>query len=351
MPDGGAAVDDDQLVAWSTLFWIVVPVALSTMTQPGGSVLGAPPEFSFMLRASPVVCAIDALMYVSGFCYYSCRIGVREAHHVLSDLRFAAGQNEREHEDPVALRRTSPTRLIGFAVLLVQTSRLFAFDGCFETKCAVSAYLASFVLVELLTIKVDLSPRDPNMGPGDTTFELTPGDMTFALTINLSVGFVSNAFDAALGAGFTSIVTCIAAPFLHIIWILHGAIRDKNWAHLTGKLGKILVHAILLSHAILGAYVRRQPSPQPTLRDTVTEVALLPASIFGQFYWLWYIFKMIRRHRRQESIEGASRAERRLQQIVMWFFAILHFVAAVVYYKLSYVSEGTYAPAWTSFFG
>jgi hypothetical protein len=315
------------------------------MTQPGGSVLGAPQKLSFMLRASPVVCAIDTLTYICGFCYYSCRFGVREAYRILVHLRFTTGQNDRGHENASSLRRGSSARLVGFVVLLVQTSRLFAFRGCPGTKCVASAYLASFLLVELLTIKAD--PPSHN----DPEIDEFAVDMIFLATIWLSIAVLSRALDEAFGSGVASIVTCVAAPLLRIIWMTYHAIRDATRAHLMARLGEILVHTILLSHAAWGVYVMWKASFHPLHQDVVTVLALVPLYVLGVTYWHWYVWQIANRIRRHDSTMESARAERYLQQIVMWFFVIVHLVVAFVYYKFGYSTEGTYAPAWTSFFG
>ncbi|KAF2189213.1 hypothetical protein K469DRAFT_683653 [Zopfia rhizophila CBS 207.26] len=48
-------------VSWQSAFWSLVPLALSTMTQPSGQVLRYPPLLRTYLRSSPVVCGLDAL--------------------------------------------------------------------------------------------------------------------------------------------------------------------------------------------------------------------------------------------------------------------------------------------------
>jgi hypothetical protein len=51
-------------VPYQTALWALVPLAISTMTQPSGRVLASSPYYRTYLRSSPILCAIDALVFL-----------------------------------------------------------------------------------------------------------------------------------------------------------------------------------------------------------------------------------------------------------------------------------------------
>lgn len=51
----------DSEVLAPTLFWAFLSIALNTMTQPSGRVLGFPSIYNFALRISPTLCAVHAI--------------------------------------------------------------------------------------------------------------------------------------------------------------------------------------------------------------------------------------------------------------------------------------------------
>ncbi|KAE9367014.1 hypothetical protein N431DRAFT_82228 [Stipitochalara longipes BDJ] len=52
-------------VSWQTIFWTLLPLAISSMTQPGGRVCGLPSFYRTYLRCSPILCAADAFSVIS----------------------------------------------------------------------------------------------------------------------------------------------------------------------------------------------------------------------------------------------------------------------------------------------
>ncbi|KAL2061411.1 hypothetical protein VTL71DRAFT_7684 [Oculimacula yallundae] len=48
-------------VPWQTIFWTLVPLAISSMSQPGGRICGLPSRYRTYLRCSPILCATDTL--------------------------------------------------------------------------------------------------------------------------------------------------------------------------------------------------------------------------------------------------------------------------------------------------
>jgi hypothetical protein len=57
-------------VSPASAFWQLSAIALNTMSQPSGRVLGLPSKQSFALRTSPVVCGLSVIDTVLEFCYH-----------------------------------------------------------------------------------------------------------------------------------------------------------------------------------------------------------------------------------------------------------------------------------------
>ncbi|KAH7327363.1 hypothetical protein BKA65DRAFT_481074 [Rhexocercosporidium sp. MPI-PUGE-AT-0058] len=51
-------------VPWQAIFWTLVPLAISSMSQPGGRICGLPSRYRTYLRCSPILCATDTLSVV-----------------------------------------------------------------------------------------------------------------------------------------------------------------------------------------------------------------------------------------------------------------------------------------------
>ncbi|KAH7400133.1 hypothetical protein BKA64DRAFT_707818 [Cadophora sp. MPI-SDFR-AT-0126] len=60
-------------IPWQTIFWTLVPLAISSMSQPGGRISGLPSRYRTYLRCSPVLCAADTLSIFTNLttlCFY-----------------------------------------------------------------------------------------------------------------------------------------------------------------------------------------------------------------------------------------------------------------------------------------
>ncbi|KAG9233043.1 hypothetical protein BJ875DRAFT_379396, partial [Amylocarpus encephaloides] len=63
-------------VSWQTIFWTLIPLAISAMSQPGGRVCGLPSRYRTYLRCSPLFCLADVAAIVT-------RLGVISGYHSL----------------------------------------------------------------------------------------------------------------------------------------------------------------------------------------------------------------------------------------------------------------------------
>ncbi len=151
MADPNPTVNRSNEVLAPTLLWALLPIALNTMTQPSGRILGFPSWYNFALRISPVVCAVNA---ISTLVELLCRIyvfkSVKTACLGIAAHRFESSEDAHdEHGEFYNLRRNSVFR-IGLFVLgaLPQAIMLYASKGIPWAQGCCTAYLASFVVDE-----------------------------------------------------------------------------------------------------------------------------------------------------------------------------------------------------------
>lgn len=95
------ALEDSNTVSWPSVFWPVAACTAAVMFQNAGSVCGAPYRLSYVLRASPLVCAVDTVMMLVKFLWMlilgcSPRTAAR---HVWYDRFLTGDALPEEYED------------------------------------------------------------------------------------------------------------------------------------------------------------------------------------------------------------------------------------------------------------
>ena len=145
-------VDTSSEVSWQSAFWALVPVALNSMTQPTGRVLGTPSTCSFYFNSSPIVCLANALEIVSKLCWrlYSLR-SVDAAASLTAKELF---EDLESPERPTRLARLKENKDVRLAIFflgaLPQIIKLYAMTGIVGTKVCASMYLGSFLIIEAI---------------------------------------------------------------------------------------------------------------------------------------------------------------------------------------------------------
>lgn len=139
---------DQHVLSWQSCFWAILPIALNTMCQPSGRIVGFSVQDSFALRASPLVCAISTIDTISRILYTfikgksfptSCRM--------LLKARRDEQANHGSFED---LRRNKIFRLTLFLLgALPQAIKVYACRGIPWIQGLCTMYLAPFVVDEL----------------------------------------------------------------------------------------------------------------------------------------------------------------------------------------------------------
>jgi hypothetical protein len=161
-------------VSWQTIFWTLVPLAIGSMSQPGGRICGLSSRYRTYLRCSPILCSADALSVVlqliASYTYQ--RQSVLEAIGTLLHERFnpdeglggqepgddiLAPEREREFEGEaegiLSLEKMTWLRWLWFILgTLPPTIKLMAMKGIPWEQAWGMMFLASWVINEGLII-------------------------------------------------------------------------------------------------------------------------------------------------------------------------------------------------------
>ncbi|MCJ1437756.1 hypothetical protein MMC27_007143 [Xylographa pallens] len=136
-------------VSAQSAFWAVVALALNTACQPTGSVLSSPAAHSRALRTSPIICVADAIVTLLAFVtLLAQRHGVRDSARAILYWRFH--ENGVEPEEGAKIEQGWFRALIFVLGALPQMIKVIGLQGVPWTQALCSAYLAPFVVVELL---------------------------------------------------------------------------------------------------------------------------------------------------------------------------------------------------------
>lgn len=206
-----AAQHHDNEVLAPALFWAFLSIALNTMTQPSGRILGFPRIYNFALRISPIVCAANA---ISTLVELVCRIcilrSVKKAFLAIAAQKFKSEEGPTESDGEFTnLRRNSVFR-VGFLVLgaLPQAVMLYACKGIPWAQGCCTAYLASFVIDEVLLY---VSSNHDNSGLSEYD-EPLPVERLFGRAAGVVRGLC--------GFLFTELFLCLSGFFLYFYLFL-----------------------------------------------------------------------------------------------------------------------------------
>lgn len=155
MATDGATLAHEDLeqvaeVSWQTAWWALVPLAIGTMTQPCGKVLGSSDRnVRFYIRASPLICALECIYFLVLILLglsTSWRCFVKNFKNELNH-RFAD-----EHADHM---QAESSRLVRITLLVLsgipfQTIKLTAMTGIPWTQRTALAFFTSIVFWEVI---------------------------------------------------------------------------------------------------------------------------------------------------------------------------------------------------------
>ncbi|OBT77362.1 hypothetical protein VF21_03394 [Pseudogymnoascus sp. 05NY08] len=136
-------------LSWFRAFQILPALALNTMYQPAGRVLGASPYNGAWLRASPFICALDAVAIVVRSLAY-CALLPGAPRNVLFAIRRDRFDEFKSSHDQETIFETMP-RLLEF--MMSTWPLVYAWGSRGEIKWTMAwawMYLAPFVVLEVI---------------------------------------------------------------------------------------------------------------------------------------------------------------------------------------------------------
>ena len=136
-----------KMLSWQSCFWAIVPIALNTMCQPSGRILGFDSAYNFTLRSSPIMCAVSAIdTFVQTIVYWTQKGSFIAGLQDIIDFRFEDCPTTDEGS-VASLRKNQAFRLILLLPgALPQIVKLYACKGIPWTQACCTAYLASYVV-------------------------------------------------------------------------------------------------------------------------------------------------------------------------------------------------------------
>ncbi|KAH8650393.1 hypothetical protein BGZ60DRAFT_196354 [Tricladium varicosporioides] len=163
-------MDDEAVTAtmsWQSAIWILIPLALSAMTQPSGNFCTFPGRLQTYLRASPFVCASDTLAIILQIIKNMVN-GMRLRHAIRATLipRFVGPDEQSSTAQSLQpLEQLTFMRWILFILgTLPQAIKLCSLRGAPWTFAWGLMYLVSFLVMELLNI-LSRTPHDDYLAP------------------------------------------------------------------------------------------------------------------------------------------------------------------------------------------
>ncbi|KAG4430217.1 hypothetical protein IFR05_014303 [Cadophora sp. M221] len=181
-------------VPWQTIFWTLVPLAISSMSQPGGRICGLPSRYRTYLRCSPILCAADTLSIVTNLaviCAYQKRSFI-EAVAITLQSRFNDDARDvpeevleefHDIEGVQSLEKMTWLRWLWFILgALPPAIKLMGMGGIPWEQAWGLMFLTSWTINEGLTVFASMNQSYftvSNTGriswPGDEQAKLSPG--------------------------------------------------------------------------------------------------------------------------------------------------------------------------------
>ncbi|KAK0100561.1 hypothetical protein ONS95_007021 [Cadophora gregata] len=151
---GSEMKDSFKEVSWQTAWWSLVPLAIGTMIQPCGNILGYKDKnFRFYIRASPLICIADVVHFTIIILLGSSLNRQRFIKNIKYELNVRFNGDSTEHD----IQNAENTRLMRIVLLVVagipcQTIKLVAMTGIPWTKTWALMYFISICFGESLII-------------------------------------------------------------------------------------------------------------------------------------------------------------------------------------------------------
>lgn len=334
-------------VSWQSAFWSLVPIALNSMTQPSGMVLGFPSKYGFALRSSPIVCGFEALYTVVKFVLNAFFLKNPKA----SALKIAKWRfRDTPGNEEGSLQKLQENTIFRMAIFLLgalpQIIKLCALQGLLWTKVWGLMFLGSFLVLELIVLLLGRDWRANNSNLNTSNYEELE-DYTGVSIVCASLIFSFYFF--ALG----------------MFQIVEQYLGELRWPYFLGFLLLGIVYIVNVSsskHEALMTVAALVLAPLSMfascntafLLPSLTAVSILPASVtytilVGASVLFALSLTILTTHRLVQHVrpEFAKFIDFGLGT----YFFSLNLLAALLYYAFKYHPEGTVKPSWTDQLG
>lgn len=358
MEVAGAVESDDvhNTLTWQSIFWAVVPIALNTMNQQTGRIMGYPSSYNFVLRCSPIVCGasvIDSCIRTISYVYEE-----RSISNGMLRFRNWRFQDRQGQDDGSfnSLRHNRVFRaLLFFLGAVPQAIKLCATGGIPWTQAWITIYLAAYLLDEvLMAASTAIGQTTTNVAATTTVtgshyrvFGFTVYQAVARAVLWSSVAFAFGFFTHSVYVFSTAPLDQLQWPrllallLLAVLWLSLAVFRVRE--ALTFLVASTTIPTFALVSALLSRFsnhkisveLRKEGWGLRIMLGVVASVALL-ATVFS-FERLW-----------KRAASG------RLHFVLLGFsvyYVLLHLLAAVLYYSLVYDATTTSKPYWTDMLG
>lgn len=340
-------------VPWSSLFWGLVPVAINSMTQPGGMVCDADADVGFLLRSSPIICIVDAVLIVVQLAID--RAGTassfREAREQLIQRRFqsdiyAGFKKSKTAEFAVNWSNEQYFRCVVFVLTLAQSVKIFAYGGIVWSKVVATLYLGSFLVIEALVVWPAAEMRNikdtKRSGSPVVTYS------SIALAVAFMLWFASVACVDILGQPhhtlpqWSAIVIGSLGTILALPALGYSSRHTRKWREVRASSGLL----ILVLGTPIGFYFAGR-----TFRDNAP--LILVQLICALLSVVWGSIGLVYAIQTTKVLKEPDKDHQRkkVEQVSAWYFFLLHLITALLYFLFSYDATDTAKPAWTKYLG
>jgi hypothetical protein len=143
-------------VTWQVVCWVLLPLAINSMAQPSGKILGLQSRYRIYLSSSPILCVADAVSAIFGLTFSmlilrvnpiktSRLVMLRRTEHIVTVEKV-------EYRPRRFQSRTWARSLFFILGALPAAIKLCSFTGLPWTKTWGMMFLSSFIIIELITL-------------------------------------------------------------------------------------------------------------------------------------------------------------------------------------------------------
>lgn len=230
-------------VSWHVAFWVLVTLAINSMTQPTARICGVSTRYRVYLCSSPFVCVGDALSMVIRLATTAIYLRVsppKAACLVLLARSEHISEISESHSRSEPHEKAWPRWLFFIVGVLPSAIKLSSFSGTPRTQALGLMFVVSFITIELVTLLGRASGHEP-AGSVPATLGLGSSDGQALQRLRLSSKV------ARLNASMQvlEISVLIVALFTHISiggWTVHKLwISAKDSLKLTENIRLVIV--------------------------------------------------------------------------------------------------------------